>query len=45
MPSQLLKSCYAEGNPSTLNIKGVHFNFTFGLQEEGLSLMKRAADA
>ena len=45
MPSQLLKSCYAKGNPSTLYIKGVQFYFTFGLQEEGLSLMKRAADA
>nr|VDD55373.1 unnamed protein product [Brassica oleracea] len=45
MPSQLLKSCYAERNPSTLYTKGVQFYFTFGLQEEGLSLMKRAADA
>ncbi|KAF2531684.1 hypothetical protein F2Q70_00029433 [Brassica cretica] len=45
MPSQLLKSCYAEGNPSTLYIKGVQFYFTFGLQEECLSLMKRTADA
>ncbi|KAF3527787.1 hypothetical protein DY000_02040301 [Brassica cretica] len=36
MPSQLLKSCYAEGNPSTLYIKGVQFYFTVGLQEEGL---------
>ncbi|CAN6930820.1 unnamed protein product [Brassica oleracea] len=44
MPSQLLKSCYAEGNPSTLYIKGVQFYFTFDLQE-GLSLMKHAADA
>ncbi|KAF3503419.1 hypothetical protein F2Q69_00044393 [Brassica cretica] len=45
MPSQLLKSCYAEGNPSTLYIKGVQFYFTFGLHDEGLSLMKRASDA
>ncbi|KAF3504602.1 hypothetical protein F2Q69_00043157 [Brassica cretica] len=45
MPSQLLKSCYAEENPSTLYIKDVQFYFTFGLQEEGLSLMKCAADA
>ncbi|WZZ44381.1 hypothetical protein YC2023_040640 [Brassica napus] len=45
MPSQLLKFCYAEGNTITLYIKGVQFYFTFGLQEEGLSLMKRAADA
>ncbi|KAF2596618.1 hypothetical protein F2Q68_00008562 [Brassica cretica] len=45
MPSSLLKSYYAEGNPSTLYIKGVQFFFSFGLKEEGLSLMKRAADA
>ncbi|CAN6899142.1 unnamed protein product [Brassica oleracea var. botrytis] len=45
MSSSLLKSCYAEGNPSTLYIKGVQFFFSFGLKEEWLSLMKRAADA
>ncbi|CAN6814125.1 unnamed protein product, partial [Brassica oleracea] len=45
MPSSLLKSCYAEGNPSTLYIKGVQFFFSFSLKEEWLSLMKRAADA
>ncbi|KAF3565547.1 hypothetical protein DY000_02016510 [Brassica cretica] len=45
MPSSLLKSCYAEGNPSTPHIKGVQLFFSFGLKEEGLSLMKRAADA
>ncbi|KAF3506047.1 hypothetical protein F2Q69_00007782 [Brassica cretica] len=45
MPSSLLKSCYAGENPSTLYIKGVQFFFSFGLKEEGLSLMKRAADA
>ncbi|CAN6801819.1 unnamed protein product [Brassica oleracea] len=45
MPSSLLKSCYAEENPSTLYIKGVQFFFSFGLKEEGLSLMNRAADA
>ncbi|CAF2134277.1 unnamed protein product [Brassica rapa] len=45
MPSELLKACYAEGNPSTLYIKGVQFFYTFNLKEEGLSLMKRAADA
>ncbi|CAN6824645.1 unnamed protein product [Brassica oleracea] len=45
MPSSLLKSCYAEGNPSTLYIKGVQFFFSFGLKEEWISLMKRAADA
>ncbi|CAN6869108.1 unnamed protein product, partial [Brassica oleracea] len=40
MPSSLLKSCYAEGNPSTFYIKGVQFFFSFGLKEEGLSFMK-----
>nr|VDD29104.1 unnamed protein product [Brassica oleracea] len=45
MPAELLKTCYAERNPSTLYIKGVQFFFSFSLKEEGLSLMKRAADA
>ncbi|KAJ4895287.1 Uncharacterized protein Rs2_22081 [Raphanus sativus] len=45
MPSELLQACHAEGNPSTLYIKGVQFFYSFNLQEEGLSLMKRAADA
>ncbi|CAN6801774.1 unnamed protein product [Brassica oleracea] len=44
MPSELLKTCYAERNPSTLYVKGVQFFFSFRLKEEGLSLMKRAAD-
>ncbi|CAG7894451.1 unnamed protein product [Brassica rapa] len=42
MHSQLLKSCYTEGNLSTLYIKGVQFYFTFGRHEEGITLMKRA---
>ncbi|KAL0847114.1 hypothetical protein Bca101_020360 [Brassica carinata] len=45
MPSELLKNCYAERNPSTLYINGVQYFFSFSLKEEGLSLMKRAADA
>ncbi|CAF2218325.1 unnamed protein product [Brassica napus] len=45
MPHLLLRNFYAAGNPSALYIKGVQFFFTFGLQEEGLALMKRAADA
>ncbi|KAF2552951.1 hypothetical protein F2Q68_00034107 [Brassica cretica] len=45
MPSELLKTCYAERNPSTLYVKGVQFFFSFRLKEEGLSLMKHAADA
>ncbi|CDY25247.1 BnaA02g22090D [Brassica napus] len=44
-PHLLLRTLYAAGNPSALYIKGVQFFFTFGLQEEGLALMKRAADA
>ncbi|KAG2256496.1 hypothetical protein Bca52824_075790 [Brassica carinata] len=45
MPAELLKTCYAERNPSTLYIKGVRFVFTLNLEEEGVSLMKLAADA
>ncbi|KAF3586889.1 hypothetical protein F2Q69_00030832 [Brassica cretica] len=45
MLSSLFKACYVEGNPNTLYIKGVQFFFSFGLKEEELSLMKRAADA
>ncbi|KAL0886017.1 hypothetical protein Bca101_010000 [Brassica carinata] len=45
MSYELFKTCYAERNPSTLYIKGVQFFFSFNIQEEGLSLMKRAADA
>ncbi|KAL0847035.1 hypothetical protein Bca101_020281 [Brassica carinata] len=43
--SELMKTCYEEGNPSTLYIKGVQFFYTFDKQDEGLALMKRAADA
>ncbi|CAG7885041.1 unnamed protein product [Brassica rapa] len=45
MSSELLKACYDEENPSTLYIKGVQFFYSLDLHEEGLSLMKRAADA
>ncbi|WZY93288.1 hypothetical protein YC2023_065617 [Brassica napus] len=45
MPSELWKTYYAERNSRTLYIKGVQFFFSFSLKEEGLSLMKRAADA
>ncbi|KAF3497499.1 hypothetical protein DY000_02052891 [Brassica cretica] len=44
MPTELLKTCYVERNPSTLYMKGVQFFFTFNLQEEGLAVMKLAAD-
>ncbi|CAN6901456.1 unnamed protein product [Brassica oleracea] len=44
MPAELLKTCYAERNPSTLYMKGVQFFFTFNLQKEGLAFMKLAAD-
>ncbi|KAL0742303.1 hypothetical protein Bca4012_083816 [Brassica carinata] len=45
MPSHFLKTCYEEGNPSTIYIKGAQFVYTFSFKEEGLALMKRAADA
>ncbi|KAF3579351.1 hypothetical protein DY000_02033849 [Brassica cretica] len=45
MPAELLKTCYAERNPSTLYIKGVQFVFTLDLEEEGVALMKLAADS
>ncbi|KAL0749114.1 hypothetical protein Bca101_031117 [Brassica carinata] len=45
MPSQLLKTCYAERNPSTIYIKGVQFFYSYDEKDYGLSLMKRAADA
>ncbi|CAN6909110.1 unnamed protein product [Brassica oleracea] len=44
MPAELLKTCYAERNPSTLYMKGVQFFFTFNIQEEGLAFMKLAAN-
>ncbi|KAG2289387.1 hypothetical protein Bca4012_029556 [Brassica carinata] len=45
MPAELLKTFYAKRNPSTLCIKGVQFVFTLNLEEEGVALMKLAADA
>ncbi|KAJ4881831.1 Uncharacterized protein Rs2_38886 [Raphanus sativus] len=45
MSRLLLQTCYVEGNPTTLYINDVPFFIMFGLQEEGLALMKRAADA
>ncbi|KAL0864769.1 hypothetical protein Bca101_043887 [Brassica carinata] len=45
IPSQFLKTCYEEGNSSTIYIMGAQFVYTFGFKEEGLALMKRAADA
>ncbi|KAF3533388.1 hypothetical protein DY000_02037279 [Brassica cretica] len=44
MSAELLRTCYEERNPSTLYMKGVHFFFTFNLQEEGFAFMKLAAD-
>ncbi|CAN6826679.1 unnamed protein product [Brassica oleracea] len=42
----LLRRCYAQGNPSTLYIKGgVEYFYALQRHEEGLALMKRAADA
>lgn len=45
MPISFLPICYSEGNPSTRYIKGVQYFFTWDLREEGLALMKSAADA
>ncbi|KAG2322954.1 hypothetical protein Bca52824_016167 [Brassica carinata] len=45
IPSQFLKTFYEEGNPNTIYIKSAQFVYTFGFKEEGLALMKRAADA
>ncbi|CAF1928560.1 unnamed protein product [Brassica napus] len=41
----LLRRCYAQGNPSTLYIKGVEYFYRRNMYVEGLDLMKRAADA
>ena len=40
----LLRRCYAEGNPSTLYIKDVEYFYTLDRHEEGLALLKTAAD-
>ncbi|KAL0684193.1 hypothetical protein Bca4012_051041 [Brassica carinata] len=41
----VMQACYANGNPSTLFLKGIQVFYTFDLQDEGLALIKRAADA
>ncbi|KAL0772772.1 hypothetical protein Bca101_037923 [Brassica carinata] len=41
----LLRRCYAQGNPSTLYIKGAEYFYRRNMYIEGLDLMKRAADA
>ena len=41
----LLRRCYAQGNSSTLYIKGVEYFYRRNMYVEGLDLMKRAADA
>ncbi|KAF3550422.1 hypothetical protein DY000_02010230 [Brassica cretica] len=41
----LLRRCYAEGNLSTLYIKGVVYFYGLDRLDEGLRLLKRAADA
>ncbi|KAG2305265.1 hypothetical protein Bca52824_033916 [Brassica carinata] len=45
MPSQFLKTCYEEGNPSTIYLKGAQFFFYWCFKEEGFYLLKQAADA
>ncbi|KAL0864448.1 hypothetical protein Bca101_043566 [Brassica carinata] len=45
MSDGVMQACYANGNPSILFLKGVQVFYTFDLQDEGLALIKRAADA
>ncbi|KAG2307036.1 hypothetical protein Bca52824_026784 [Brassica carinata] len=45
MPSQFLKTCYEEGNPSTIYLKGAQFFFSWCFKEEGFYLLKQAACA
>ncbi|KAG2304401.1 hypothetical protein Bca52824_033052 [Brassica carinata] len=45
MPSQFLKTCYEERNPSTIYLEGAQFFFSWCFKEEGLYLLKQAADA
>ncbi|CAF2054876.1 unnamed protein product [Brassica napus] len=40
----LLRRCYEEGNPSTLYVKGVEYFYGLDRLDEGLRLIKRAAD-
>ena len=42
---RLLRRCYDAGNPSTFYIKGVEYFYRLDRQEEGLALLKSAADA
>ncbi|KAF3579595.1 hypothetical protein DY000_02029116 [Brassica cretica] len=41
----LLRRCYEEGNPSTLYVKGLEYFYGLDRLDEGLRLLKRAADA
>ncbi|CAN6814808.1 unnamed protein product [Brassica oleracea] len=41
----LLRRFFEEGNPSTLYVKGVEYFYRLDCHVEGLSLIKRAADA
>ncbi|KAJ4902040.1 F-box protein [Raphanus sativus] len=41
----LLRRCYAEGNPSTLYIKGVEYFYRLDRNEDGLALLKTVAGA
>ena len=43
--SSLLQRCFREGNPSTLYIKGVEYFYRYERHQEGLALIKSAADA
>ncbi|KAL0697138.1 hypothetical protein Bca4012_064318 [Brassica carinata] len=43
--NRLLRICFREGNPSTLYIKGLEYCYRYERHEEGLALIKSAADA
>ncbi|KAL0864445.1 hypothetical protein Bca101_043563 [Brassica carinata] len=43
-PLRLYEECFAHRSPSTLYLKGVQYFFLYGLEEEGLALIKTAAD-
>ncbi|KAF3537588.1 hypothetical protein F2Q69_00021828 [Brassica cretica] len=43
-PLRLYEECFAHGSPSTLYLKGSQYFFLYGFEEEGLALIKTAAD-
>ncbi|KAF2556773.1 hypothetical protein F2Q68_00015211 [Brassica cretica] len=43
-PLRLYEECFAHGSPSTLYLKGSQYFFLYGFEEEGLALIKTAAE-